>query len=84
MTTEVQSGMIHIGSMLSFRAFERWAEEKQYEWFRSWIQPEWAAWLRFLLAEEPDSPELFPHGKWAAIQRLDQLLAEAAKLEVGR
>jgi hypothetical protein len=80
---EVQSGMIHIGSMLSFRAFERWGEEHGYEeWLRSWIQPQWAAWLVFLLQAEPDTPELFPHGKWATIQRLQELVLLAAAQEL--
>jgi hypothetical protein len=81
--SQVQSGMVHIGSLKSFRAFERFAESRGYEeWFHSWIEPQWLAWLIALLKECADEPMLFPHGKWAAIQHMEGLLIEAARAEL--
>lgn len=79
----VVGDLIHIADMLSFRAFERFAEERGYEeWFRGWIQPQWLAWFIALLKECEDDPKLFLHGKWATIQALEGHLAEAARVEV--
>ena len=44
----------------------------------SMIAGETAAWLWFKLRQEPDSEELFPHGKWATLQRFEELLDNAA------
>lgn len=37
-----------------------------------------AAWLFFRLRETPDTSEVFPHGKWASIQHLEELIREQA------
>jgi len=83
MSEHVQSDLVHIGSMLSFQALQRFAEDRDYEeWFHSWIEPHWLAWLIALLKECYDTPELFPHGKWATIQHMEALLSEAARAEL--
>lgn len=51
------------------------------EWLRSFMEPQWFAWLVELLKVEPDSEDLFPSGKWATIQRLQQMVEDAAKKE---
>lgn len=63
-------------------ALEVYASERNYgEWLRSkgFMQPEWLAWLTFLLQAEPDTEELFPHGKWATIQQLQGLVMDAVR-----
>jgi len=42
-----------------------------------------SAWLFFRLREAEDRAEWFPSGKWATLQRLEQLLSEAATARVG-
>lgn len=37
------------------------------------------AWLTFQLSQAPDKEEWFPSGKWATIQRIQDLLAMEAK-----
>jgi hypothetical protein len=77
--------LIHIGDMLSWQAFERWAEKRGYEeWLRRWIEPQWLAWLIVILEEAPDEPELFQHGKWATIQVLKAKLIKAAQQELNQ
>jgi hypothetical protein len=63
----------------TMRALDRYAEQHGYEeWLKGWMEPQWAAWLTFLLAAEEDTPELFPHGKWATIQHIQSLIADEA------
>ena len=82
--SQVESGLIHIGGILSFRAFQRFAEDRGYdEWFRPWIEPQWLGWFIALLKEcDEDNVSLFPHGKWATIQVMQDYLAEAARAEL--
>lgn len=64
-------------------ALEQYAVRHGYdEWLRKFIQPQWAAWLIVLLKVEQDTEELFPSGKWATIQRLEQMVSNAAEMEV--
>jgi hypothetical protein len=61
---------------------ERFGEERGYdEWLRGWIEPHWFAWLIAILKETKDTPELFPKWKWATIQRLEEIVIEAARAE---
>ena len=64
-------------------AFEQYAERYYYNdsWLKSFMEPQWFAWLIELLKAEPDAEELFPNGKWATIQRMQELLAVAIKEE---
>jgi hypothetical protein len=66
-----ESGLVYLSVLpATWDALEKYAEKHDYcEWFRRYTQPQWAAWLIFLLKAEPDLKELFPHGKWATIQR---------------
>jgi hypothetical protein len=83
MSKDVQSGLVHIGSMKSFRVLQIFAEQRGYdEWFHRWMEPQWFAWFIALLKESSDDPLLFPAGKWATIQHMEELLAEAAKAEL--
>lgn len=41
--------------------------------------PKNCAWLLFLLRAAPDHTEWFPHGKWATLQRLEQIIDSAAE-----
>lgn len=45
----------------------------------SYTSPEQAAWLWFLLRASEDKPEWFPKGKWAVIQRLEEIILAEAK-----
>jgi hypothetical protein len=76
--------LVHIDVLPdTWRALERYAERCGYdEWVRRWIEPQWLAWLIALLQAETDRPNLFPHGKWATIQRLQFLLGAAAIAEL--
>ena len=72
---KAQAELVNLGGMFSFKLFESWAFDNGYdEWLRSWIQPQWMAWLIYLLKELPDDSEFFLHGKWATIQRMEELL----------
>lgn len=77
MTSE-GSDAIHIGGMLSYRALEKFAYRRQWDWFQKWIEPQWLAWLIEILKQSDDDADLFPHGKWATIQILQGKVAVAA------
>ena len=40
--------------------------------------PEWMAWFVHLLKHVPDSSEVFPHGKWATIQSIEEQINQCA------
>lgn len=62
----------------SYEAIEKFARRRGYEWYQPVMEPQWVAWLIEILKQSEDIPELFPHGKWATIQRLQNLLCAAA------
>jgi len=71
--------MVYIGGLSAEtqRALRDYSSEHDYDdWLndRTWIDVRWFAWLVALLKVEPDTEELFPKGKWATIQRLEELL----------
>lgn len=78
------SGFVYLDLLpASWKALEMYAELHGYdEWFRRYMQPQWAAWLVFMLKAEPDTAELFPHGKWATIQRIEDLTLGSAQHEI--
>lgn len=43
----------------------------------TWWQAERVCELYFLLKYAPDDAELFPHGKWATLQAIEELIAAA-------
>jgi hypothetical protein len=45
----------------------------------SWIDLPTCAAIYFLLKYSPDDPELFPKGKWATLQRMEELIHKAIK-----
>jgi hypothetical protein len=54
-----------------------WADIQPY------MEPELVAWLVYRLEIESDLPKYFPSGKWATIQRLQDLLREEALIVKG-
>ena len=85
--TQGTQDLVYAGALseLTRRALREYSSAHGYdEWLeeRHWIQPHWFAWLVALLKEEKDTPELFPKGKWATIQRMEELLAESARAEI--
>jgi hypothetical protein len=83
------STLVHAGSLSNetCRALEWYSDAHDYvDWLgdRRYIDGTWFAWLIALLKEEPDTPELFPKGKWATIQRMQDLLAIAAREEIAQ
>ena len=69
---------LHISGMLSYPAWKRYASRRGYEWFQPFMEPQWVAWWIEVLKQSDDSPDLFPHGKWASIQYLQGKLAAIA------
>jgi hypothetical protein len=74
--------MVYFGALseLTRRALRAYSDQHGFdEWLeeRHWIDARWAAWLIALLKAEADDPELFPKGKWATIQRMEELLNES-------
>ena len=67
-----ESDFVQVGK-LSYETKQAWGIDRTY------LLPEVASWLFFRLREMPDSPELFPKGKWASIQFLEGLIVEQAK-----
>lgn len=65
-------------NLLSYATIEKFARMRGYEWYQPVMEPQWVAWLIEILKQSPDTPELFPHSKWATIQRLQNLIAVAA------
>lgn len=53
----------------------------EYEWqdIHGYAEPEAVAWLTFRLEFVPDNANNFPRGKWATIQRLQELVREQAR-----
>ena len=73
---------VYIGDMRSYSAWEKAFEElsldnKPYEEIRSWITEERLALLIFELESFPDSEDMFPSGKWASIQVLQDRIRKS-------
>lgn len=67
----------------SYALLETYAYQRDFDpWLHKFIEPQWFAWLIALLKAEPDNEEFFPKGKWATIQRLEQLLENAVTAEL--
>ena len=84
MSTKTDGTMVWLGSMSEETryALRDYSSRWDYnEWLedRSWVSTEHFAWLIALLKEETDTPEVFPKGKWATLQRMEHLLSEAMK-----
>jgi hypothetical protein len=72
------SDSINMREMHSYPDWERFARRRNYEWFQPIMEPEWVAWWIEILKQSEDVPDLFPHGKWASIQRLQAKLSVVA------
>lgn len=76
---------IYLGDLSpdAYRALETLCD---HDWapIYKYMEPEWVAWLTFRLKYVPDSEEVFPKGKWATIQRLQQMVDDYAKHEAGK
>lgn len=46
--------------------------------------PEWMAWFVKLLKYVPDDEKVFPRGKWATIQSIEQQLEDCARETIER
>lgn len=77
----MMSDSINMREMHSYPDWERYARRRDYEWFQPQMEPQWVAWWVEILKQSEDTPELFPHGKWASIQRLQAKLAVEAASE---
>ena len=77
--------MVYIGDIQS-NTRRAWSE---YFWDLGLAQNDLKNWLSFeeacsyllILKSTPDKPEIFPHGKWAAIQVLEDQIREHIKTE---
>jgi len=72
---------VHIGQ-LSYETQKAITDalfESGWDVGKSWIDFPTCCAIWFLLRKSADSEELFPKGKWATLQRLEQLIDEAVK-----
>jgi hypothetical protein len=70
---------IHELSTDTQRAISEALDESGWDVGKSWIDLPTCAAIFFLLKYSPDDPELFPKGKWATLQRLEELIEKAIK-----
>lgn len=72
---------INMKSLLpeTYRGLERLCSDLGWADIHAYMEPEIVAWLTFRLAETDDIEDYFPHGKWATIQRLQDLVSTAAR-----
>lgn len=64
-----------------YSALERLIADRQWAELYDWMEPESVAWLVWRLKFVDDTDLYFPRGKWATIQRIEQLLNNFAKQE---
>ena len=74
----MKDDLIHVGGLLSWSAIRNFGSIRGYEWIQAWMEPQWVAWLTEILKQSDDDPLLFPHGKWATIQHLQDKVAAMA------
>lgn len=75
--------IVSIGD-ISYATRKAWAQlSYEREWDdldeggKTWLTLEHACKLFFLLRAHPDSPEVFPKGKWASLQVLETIIDQA-------
>ncbi len=56
---------------------KNWAETFDVDLEQVYSLEQWA-WLLQVMKQTPDFEDYFPKGKWATVQRLEDLLEEAA------
>ena len=71
---------IHMRSLSpdTFAALETLSAKRQWPELTAWMEPELVAWLAIRLEFVQDHETHFPRGKWATIQRLQEMLREFA------
>ncbi len=79
--------MYHFGGGLSKIARDgigQWYGQRDWEDIgdRSWLTIETACLMVFRLKAAEDDPLLFPHGKWATIQALEQDVLNCVKTDM--
>ena len=60
-------------------ALRRLCESSNWPDYESLGSPETLAWVWFRLREMKDTEDLFPKGKWATLQRIQEILEREAK-----
>ncbi len=55
-------------------------DEDGWDLPRSWVDFDTCCGIYFRLRYAKDDPVLFPKGKWATLQRLEELIEQATKL----
>lgn len=60
----------------TLRALQNIAEERGWPEINLYTEPETVWYFALRLEFEEDTPEHFPHGKWATIQRLQMLVRD--------
>lgn len=68
-------------SPLAYGALENLSTARDWVDIQPYMEPEPVAWLVYRLEVEPDNEDYFPSGKWATIQRLQEMLRKEAALE---
>ena len=70
---------VHIGGLTyeTRKALEEGVGWETYEADRTWLDFDQACAFWFRLKYAPDTPELFPKGKWATLQRMEELIEAA-------
>lgn len=71
---------IHMRSLSpdTYRALQDLAYSRGWTEIRAYMEPTEVAWLAIQLEFEPGNEESFPKGKWATIQRLQEMLRKYA------
>lgn len=68
-------------SPLAYGALENLSTARDWVDIQPYMEPEPVAWLVYRLEVEPDNEDYFPSGKWATIQRLQEMLRKEAALD---
>jgi hypothetical protein len=65
-------------SPLTYQALQHLTSVRDWAEIQPYMEPELVAWLVYRLEVEPDHEDYFPSGKWATIQRLQDMLRKEA------
>jgi hypothetical protein len=66
----------------TYAALSKLCVERDWVELQPFMQAEVVSWLGYLLEQVADDEDVFPAGKWATIQRLQDMLRETAAREV--
>jgi hypothetical protein len=76
---EVDAVYINGLSQETREAISNALDEDGWDAPRSWVDFDLCCGIWFRLKYAADDPKLFPKGKWATLQRLEQLIEQATK-----